>query len=83
MRKGIDAQGGEPCTPARANDALIGGKKKTKTSKRKKQGAGAELVYPRLVTSYEPHGSYGGSILKPPTPQGEYLIHILLICIKH
>ena len=54
---------------------IWGKKKRTENrmkNKRKKQGAGPQRSYlDHSVGSFDPHGSYGGPILKLPRPQGE------------
>ena len=66
---------GEPLTRTLASDALIGdeeqnGKLKNEKKERNKELASSPATQDHLVTSYDPHGSYGGSILKSPHSKG-------------
>ena len=59
-RKGIEAQ--RVKTPSRAIDALIGDEKQKKEQKERNREEAPNLAtLNHLVTSYDPHGSYGGT----------------------
>ena len=55
--------------------------RKRKEEQKKKHGAGPQPSYlDHSVASYDPHGSYGEHILKPPHPQGEIYTYIYISC---
>ena len=62
MKKNGPGQRAKPSTPTLAVDALIGEEEQNakQEEEQKKQGVGSSYA------SYDPHGSYGGPILKTP-----------------
>ena len=75
--KGIKRQRTKPPTPTGAINVLIGdeerkGKQTKKEKERNRERDPNPATLDHLVASYDPHGSYGGPILKPLRPQGEY-----------
>ena len=66
-RKNGSWQRVKPSTPTQGIDARMGEEEKDrKPNKGKKQGADPKPSYlDRFFASYDPHGSYGGPILKP------------------
>ena len=74
MRRAKEKKGNEAQRvkhPTREIDELIGNEeqnerqKKERTKERKREWVPNSVALDNLVTSYDPHGSYSGAILKP------------------
>ena len=82
IKKGIKVQRAKPPTPTLVTGALIGEEKQKKDDKeRNRERVRNPATLDHLVASYDPHGSYGGTFLKPP-PTGEYIDIFFIIINK-
>ena len=74
-RKGIESQRVKPSTQSQAIYANIGNEEHNGKQKKNKKKKTEWVLNPptpdHLVTSYDPHGSYSGPILKPPPAHKE------------
>ena len=66
-KKRIEAQRAKPRTRTPAVDALIGDEEQTRKKEKSKERIYNPATLDYLVASYDPHGSYGASIVKFPT----------------